>query len=389
MDFELTKEQADIQKAAREFAEAEFDKDYMLDLELNQKFPWKLLEKASELGFISLDFPEEYGGQGYGLLEKALVLEEFCRVGAGVGVSIGTCEFASKIILRSGSEKQKKKYLPLVCSGEGLPFSGAFTEPDRGSDLVTFSLTTTAVKDGTDYIINGTKTLISFADIAKFVIVLCQTDPDAKPPYRGQSTILIEKLAEQKGVSISEFVKMGWKTATATQVSFADVRVPQENLIGEENRGFYNAIDFLDGFRIEIGACSVGTAEGAFERALDYAKTREAFGRKIGAFQAISHKLAEMATKIETARLLVYEAAQQFDKTGKIEPKLSSMAKWYSARMAVEVADEAIEILGGHGYMLENEVERFYRDARQFELVEGTREIHKNTIARALLGKLE
>jgi len=389
MDFELTKEQKDIQKAAREFAEAEFDKDYMLDLELNQKFPWELLEKASELGFISIDFPEEYGGQGYGLQEKALVLEEFCRVGAGIGVSVGTCEFASKIILRSGSEEQKKKYLPLVCSGEGLPVSGAFTEPDRGSDLVTFPLSTTAIKDGTDYIINGTKTLISFADIAKFAIVLCQTDPDAKPPYRGQSTILIEKPAEQKGVSISEFVKMGWKSASATQVSFANVRVPQENLVGEENRGFYNAIDFLDGFRIEIGACSVGTAEGAFERALNYAKTREAFGRKIGAFQAISHKLAEMATKIETARLLVYKAAQQFDKAGKIEPKLSSMAKWYSARISVEVADEAIEILGGHGYMLENEVERFYRDARQFELVEGTREIHKNTIARSLLGKLE
>jgi len=389
MDFELTKEQRDIQKAAREFAEAEFDKDYMLDIELNHKFPWELLRKACELGFISLDFPEEYGGQGYGLLEKALVLEEFCRVGAGVGDSVGTCQFASKIILRSGSEEQKKKYIPLVCSGEGLPFSGAFTEPDRGSDLVTFPLSTTAVKDGTDYVINGTKTFITFADIARFAIVLCQTDPEARPPYRGQSTILVERPAEQKGISITEFVKMGWKSCATTQVSFVNVRVPQENLVGEENRGFYNAIDFLDGFRVEIGACSVGTAQGAFERALDYAKTREAFGHKIGAFQAISHKLAEMATKIEAARLLVYKAAWEFDKEGKVDPKLSSMAKWYPARISVEVADEAIEIFGGHGYMLENEVERFYRDARQFELVEGTREIHKNTIARFLLGKLE
>jgi len=389
MDFELTKEQKDIQKAAREFAEAEFDKDYMLDLELNHKFPWKLLNKACELGFISIDFPEEYGGQGYGLLEKALVVEEFCRVGAGVGVSVGTSQFASKILLGSGSEEQKKKYLPLVCSGEGLPFSGAFSEPDRGSDLVTFPLSTTAVKDGADYVINGTKTFITFADIAKFAIVLCQTDPEAKPPYRGQSTILIEKPAEQEGIDITEFVKMGWKSCATTQVSFVNVRVPQENLVGEENRGFYNAIDFLDGFRVEIGACSVGTAQGAFERALDYAKTREAFGHKIGAFQAISHKLAEMATKIEAARLLVYKAAWEFDKEGKVDPKLSSMAKWYPARISVEVADEAIEIFGGHGYMLENEVERFYRDARQFELVEGTREIHKNTIARSLLGKLE
>jgi len=389
MDFELNKEQRDIQKAAREFAEAEFDKDYMLDLELNHKFPWELLKKACELGFISIDFPEEYGGQGYGLMEKALVLEEFCRVGAGVGVSVGTCQFAARMILNSGSEEQKKKYLPLVCSGEGLPVSGAFTESDKGSDLVTSPLYTTAVKDGTDYLINGTKTFTTFADIARFTVVLCQTDPEARPPYRGQSTILIENLSEQKGISITEFNKMGWKSCATTEVSFNNVRVPQENLIGEENQGFYHAMDFLDGFRVEIASCSVGTAQGAFEKALDYAKTREAFGHKIGVFQAISHKLAEMATKIEAARLLVYKAATQFDRDNKIDRKLSSMAKWYPARISVEVADEAIEILGGHGYMLENEVERFYRDARQFELVEGTREIHKNTIARVLLGKLE
>ena len=389
MDFELNKEQRDIQKAAREFAEAEFDKDYMLDLELNHKFPWELLQKASELGFIALDFPEEYGGPGYGLFEKALVLEEFCRVGAGVGVTVGVSQFASKIILRSGSEEQKRKYLSLVCSGEGLPVAGCFTEPDRGSDLVTFPLSTTAVKDGADYVINGTKTFITHGNIAKFAIVLCQTDPEAKPPYRGQSTIIVDKPAEQPGISITEFIKMGWKSCATTQLSFVNVRVPQENLVGEENQGFYNAINFLDEFRVEIGACSVGTAQGAFERALNYAKTREAFGHKIGTFQAISHKLAEMATQIEASRLLVYKAAYQFDKYGKIDRKLSSMAKWYPARVSVEVSDEAIEILGGHGYMLENEVERFYRDARQFELVEGTREIHKNTIARELLGKLE
>ena len=198
MDFELSKEQGDIQKAAREFAEAEFDKDYMLDLELNHKFPSELLKKACELGFISIDFPEEYGGGGYGLVEKALVLEEFSRVGAGVGVSVGSCEFASKMILHSGSEEQKKKYLPEVCNGEALPFAGAFTEPDRGSDLVTFPLSTTAVKEGTDYIINGTKTFITHANMAKYIIVLCQTDPEAERPYRGQSTILIEKPAEPK-----------------------------------------------------------------------------------------------------------------------------------------------------------------------------------------------
>ncbi|MBP1706691.1 MAG: acyl-CoA dehydrogenase (acd-7) [Chloroflexi bacterium] len=389
MDFDLTKEQKDIQRAVREFAEAEFTSELMLDIERNHRFPTELMKKASHLGFITIDFPQEYGGGGYGLMEKALVCQELCRVGAGVGVSIAASMFASKIVLRCGDPEQKRKYLPPVCSGEGLPVSGCFTEPDRGSDLVTFPLSVTAQKEGAEYIINGTKTFISFADIAKFAVVLCQTAAEAKPPYRGQSTIIVDNPAQQSGVSISVFEKMGWHASAATQVSFSNVRVPLSNLVGEEGRGFYNTIEFLDGYRVEVGASAVGLAQGAFERALTYAQNRSAFGHKIGTFQAISHKLAEMATKIEAVRLLVYEAAYQFDKEGKIDPKLSSMAKWFPARVAVEVADEAIEILGGHGYMLENEVERFYRDARHFELVEGTREIHKNTIARSLLGKLE
>jgi alkylation response protein AidB-like acyl-CoA dehydrogenase len=166
------------------------------------------------------------------------------------------------------------------------------------------------------------------------------------------------------------------------------VRVPQKNLIGEESRRFYKAVEFLDEVRINVGASAVGMAQGAFERALKYAKVREAFGRKIGSFQGISHKLAEMATKVEAIRFLVYRAAWENDK-GKLNPKLSSMVKWYSARVAIEVADEAIEILEGHGCMEENEVERLYRDARILEIYEGTREIHKNTIARYLLGKLK
>jgi alkylation response protein AidB-like acyl-CoA dehydrogenase len=193
---------------------------------------------------------------------------------------------------------------------------------------------------------------------------------------------------ERDGIDVTEFEKMGWHAAPTTEVSFTNVKVPAQNLIGKENQGFYQSIRFLDRFRAMIGAASVGMAQGAFERALKYAKAREAFGRKIGQFQAISHKLAEMVTKIETARLLVYKAAWRLDRKGKVDPMLFSMAKWYPARVAVEVCDEAIEILGGYGYMLENEVERFYRDARALEIVEGTREIHKNTIARFILGKL-
>jgi alkylation response protein AidB-like acyl-CoA dehydrogenase len=320
-------------------------------------------------------------------MERVLVAEEFCRRGSAVGHFSGGPGLGVETILWSGSEEQKKKYIPPLCAGEAY-LSSAFTEPDRGSDLVTSPLSTTAVKDGNEYIINGTKTFITLATIAKFTIVLCQTDPEAKPPYKGQSTIVVEM--DRDGIDITEFEKMGWHAGPTTELSFSNVRVPHQNLIGEEGQGFYQSIQFLDRFRIGgVGAPSVGMGQGAFDRALEYAKNREAFGRKIGTFQAISHKLAEMATKLEAARLLVYKGAWQVDRDGRADPKLSSMAKWYPARVAVEVCDEAIEILGGHGYMLENEVEMFYRDARAQEIVEGTREIHKNTIARFLLGKLK
>jgi alkylation response protein AidB-like acyl-CoA dehydrogenase len=384
MDFEFTKEQMDIQRAAREFAEAEFEKSYVLELDRNHQFPWEIWKKAIQLGFVGLDIPEEYGGQGYGLFERVLVTEQFCRCGASVGNSVLGTYFGSKIILRKGSEDQRKKYLPPLFKGEAIS-AGAFTEPDRGSDLVSGPLSTNATKDDGNFIINGTKTFISFASIAKFAIVLCQTDPQSIPPYHGHSTIIVEM--DKPGIEITEMEKMGWRTNPCCEVAFINVRVPQENLVGEEGRGFYQAIEFLDEVRINVGGSAVGMAQGAFERALQYAKTREAFGRKVGAFQAISHKLAEMATKIEAIRFLVYRAAWEFDK-GRLDPKLSSMAKWYSSRIAIEVADEAIEIMGGHGCMVENEVERFYRDTKVLEIYEGTREIHKNTIARYLLGKL-
>lgn len=385
MDFELNKEQRDIQRAAREFAETEYNKDYMLEIERNRRFPREAWKKACELGFVGIDIPEEYGGQGYNLVERILVVEEFCRCGAAAGIHTSLPGLGVEIILWSANEEQKQKYLPPLCNGKAI-MAAAFTEPDRGSDLITFPLGTTAVKDGSEYIINGTKTFSSYASIAGFAIVLCQTDPEASPSYRGQSTIMVEM--DRPGINVIEFEKMGWHSAPTTEISFSDVRVPIRNLIGAEGRGFSQSIVFMDRFRVVVGSSGVGMAQGAFEKALNYAGTREAFGRKIGEFQAISHKLAEMATKIEASRLIVRKAAWQYDNKREIDPKLFAMAKWFPARTATEVCDEAIEIFGGHGYMLENEVERFYRDARVLEIVEGTREIQKNTIARYLLGKL-
>jgi alkylation response protein AidB-like acyl-CoA dehydrogenase len=247
-------------------------------------------------------------------------------------------------------------------------------------------MNTGAVKDGNNYVINGVKTFITNGTIGNFVIVLCQTEPDAKPSYRGQSTIIVER--GTPGYTQSDVgEKMGIKMTSTAELSFNDVKVPLSNLVGAENRGFYQVLEFFDESRVEIAAQALGIAQGAFDRALAYVKERSQFGKKIAQFQVTQHKLADMITKIETARLVVYKSGWNFDQ-GIIDPKLTSIAKMYAGRVAVEVADEAIQLHGGYGYMLEYEVERFYRDAKIMEIYEGTKEIQKNTIASGLLGKM-
>ena len=383
MDFELTPEQKDIQKAAREFIQGEYDKEKILEWEQTHTFPKEIWKKAAKLGFIGIHYPEEYGGQGYGVFENILIVEEFCRKDSGVGVALSLADFSSEVVLRFGTHEQKKKYLLPVARGEFIS-GGAYTEPDHGSDI-TF-LATTALRQGDSFVINGTKTFITNGSLADFFVVLCQTDPDAKPPYRGQCTLLVDK--GTKGLEATEIIpKMGIRMTSTAELSFSDVRAPSTNLLGEENKGFYQVLEFFDESRIEIAAQALGIAQGAFDRALDYAKQREQFGKKLVDFQITQHKLADMATKIETARLLTYKAAWNYDQK-KIDPKLTSMAKLLAARTAVEVADEAIQIFGGYGYITEYEVERFYRDAKITEIYEGTKEIQKNTIASALIGKL-
>jgi len=383
MEFKLNTEQDAIQKAAREFAKGEFDKDVALEHERDHRFPEAIWKKACELGFLGLHFPEAYGGQEYGVLENALVVEEFCRQDSGIGIALSLADFSSEIILRSGTEEQKERYLIPIAKGEAIS-SGGFTEPDHGSDI-TF-MDTAAVLDGEEYIINGVKTFITNGTISNFALVLCQTDPEATPPYRGQSVIIVEK--DTPGYTTSDVGdKMGIKMSPTAELSFNEVRVPCANLVGQENRGFYQVLEFFDESRIEIAAQALGIAQGAFDRALAYTKERSQFGKKLAQFQVTQHKLADMVTQIETARLIVYKSGWNFD-LGNIDPKLTSIAKMYAGRVAVEVADEAIQLFGGYGYMLEYEVERFYRDAKIMEIYEGTREIQKNTIASAILGKL-
>jgi alkylation response protein AidB-like acyl-CoA dehydrogenase len=383
MDFALTKEQKEIQKAAREFAEGEFDKDVALDHERKHAFPLEIWRKACQLGFVGLHFPEEFGGQGYGTFENALVVEQFCRQDSGMGIAISLADFASEIIMRFGTKEQKEKYLLPLAEGHAIS-SGGFTEPDHGSDITLMN--TTALREGAEYVINGAKTFITNGPIGDFVLLLCQSDLEAKPTYRGQSVIIVEKGTPGYGVTKIE-EKMGIKMSPTGELTFDNVRVPAAQLVGKENRGFYQVLEFFDESRIEIAAQAVGIAQGAFDRALAYVQKRRQFGKRLSDFQITRHKLADMATQIETARLLVYKAAWNFDQ-GTVDPQLTSMAKMVGGRTAVQVADEAIQLLGGYGYMLEYEVERFYRDAKIMEIYEGTREIQKNTIASALLGRL-
>ena len=384
MDFELDKSQIEIQKAAREFAKGEFDKELAFELDQKHEFPKKIWQKAAELGFIGIHFPEEYAGQGLGVLENIIIADEFCARDSTIGSAVILASFASECVLRFGSEALKQKFLPPVAEGQMLS-GGAFTEPGHGSDIT--RLDTTAVKDGDEWVINGTKTFITNGGMAGFYCVLCQTDHESDPPYRGISMILVE--ADREGVSCADVgAKMGIHMMATAEVNFKDVRVPADNLIGEEGRGFYQVLEFFDESRILVAAQALGIAQGAYNRALDYVKQREQFGKKIAQFQVTQHKLADMATKLELARLITYKAAWNYDQ-GRMDPKLTSMAKMYAARSAVEIADEAIQLLGGYGYMTEYEVERFYRDAKITEIYEGTKEIQKNTIASAVLGKIK
>ncbi|WP_290902483.1 acyl-CoA dehydrogenase family protein [Ferroglobus sp.] len=383
MDFELTQEQKDIQRAAREFAQAEFTPERGREYDEKEEFPFDLWKKACELGFIGVHFPEEYGGAGMGYLENTLIAEEFCRADSTIGSAIILSDFSSEVIMKFGSEEQKEEVLPKVASGKAIT-AGCYTEPEAGSDLT--AIRTKAEKDGDEWVINGTKTFITNAPIADYFVVLAVTDPNAQPRYRGFTTFLVRKNAE--GLKINKITgKFGIRSSPTAEVSFKDVRVSEEDIIGQLNRGFYQVLEFFDGSRIEIAAQALGIAQGALDKTISYVKQRKQFGQPIGAFQALQHRIADMAAQLEACRLLVYKAAWKYDR-GEIDPALTSMAKYYAGKLAVRICDEAIQMHGGYGYISEYDVERFYRDAKITEIYEGTKEIQLNTIAKGLLGKL-
>jgi alkylation response protein AidB-like acyl-CoA dehydrogenase len=382
MDFRLSNEQKDIQKAAWEFADGEFDRDLAIELDLKHEYPHEIMKKAAELGFIGIHWPEELGGQDYGVLEKVLVTEQFCRRDSGIGICYEIFAFSTEVLIAHGSEEMKKLWVPKVAAGEAMS-AGGYTEPNHGSDIT--SLDTTARHEGDEWVINGTKTFISNGTLCDFIVLLCMTDPDCDPPYRGMSMILVE--ADRPGLVAEDVgAKMGVRMSSTAEISLTDVRVPASNLIGEEGRGLHQVIEFFSESRVCVAAQALGIAQGSFDRAVDWVKKREQGGTKLADFQVTRHKIADMASKVELARLMVYKAAWSLDE-GKRDYAMGSMAKNVASRCAIEVADEAIQLMGGYGYLIDNEVERFYRDARIMEIWEGTKEIQKNNIARAVLGK--
>jgi alkylation response protein AidB-like acyl-CoA dehydrogenase len=324
---------------------------------------------------------EKYGGMEMGYLEQCLIVEEFARVDLGIAHALESTFFGSQLIQMAGSEKQKERYLPALCQGK-MRMGVAITEPDAGSDVT--SVTTQALKEGGDYVINGNKIFITNATIADFLIVLCVTNPDHPKKHERFSTIIVETNRPGYEANVLHG-KLSIKPSNTGEVVFKGVRVPLDNLLGKEGRGFYNIMEFFNRTRVQVAALGVGTAQGALDKAVAYVRKREQFGTPLGAFQLVQGKIAEMVTMTEAARSICYRAASKLD-SGSPDPALSSMAKWYCAEVAVKVADEAIQLHGGYGILEEYDVAHYWRNAKVLEIFEGSKEIEKIIIGRKILG---
>ncbi|WP_265111317.1 acyl-CoA dehydrogenase family protein [Halosolutus halophilus] len=381
MEFGLTEEQQQIRDEVQRFAENEIE-PVAEEYDEEEKYPHEVIDKAAEMGLTGAYIPMEYGGAGYSILDTAIITEELFSYDPGIGLSIVSTSFGCEALLRFGTEDQKERFLEPVARGEKIS-GAAISEPDTGSDVS--SVSTRAEKDGDEWVINGNKMWITNGTVGDFFVVLCKTNPDAEGRYNGFSQIIVE--SDRDGFSADKITgKLGIRASDTAELVFDDVRVPEENLVGTRDAAFMQQMQFFDETRTAVAAQGVGIAKGATRAALEYAQDREQFGQSISEFQAIQHKLAEMATETEAARNLTYKSAWNVDQENDIT-KLASMAKEYASRVAVDVANEAVQIHGGAGYVNDFPVERFYRDAKITQIYEGTSEIQKNVIARELLGK--
>ena len=382
MEFELTDEQRQIKEEVGRFADNEIRPEAK-EYDREEKAPLDLIEKGAEMGLTGAQIPIEYGGAGYDMLTVALIVEELYSADPGIAGSILGTAFGSEAIIAFGTEDQKERWLPGLAAGEAICGS-AISEPHAGSDVS--SISTRAEKDGDEWVVDGNKMWITNGSIGDFFVVLCKTDPDAEGRYNGFSQIVVE--SDRDGFESDKITgKMGIRASDTAELILDDVRVPEENLVGTEGAGFLQQMQFFDETRTQVAAQGVGIAKGANERALEYAQEREQFGRPIGDFQAIQHKLADMHTRTEAARQLTYKSAWSVEHRDDQLTMLASMAKEFASRVAVDCANECVQIHGGSGYVDDFDAERFYRDAKITQIYEGTTEIQKNIIARELQGK--
>lgn len=380
MNFELNEEQKAVQKMVREFAEGEIA-PMAQQLDEREEFPWEIVRKLSHLGLMGILFPKQYGGSGMDYISYAVILEELGRYDASVALTVESHNsLCSNHIYLAGTETQKAKYLPQLTSGRVLGAWG-LTEPGSGSDAA--GMQTIATLDGDHWVLQGSKNFITQGSVAGIYVIMANTDRAKRE--KGISAFIVERGTPGFRVGRKEH-KMGFRASDTAQLLFEGARIPRENLLGELNHGFIDTLTILDSGRIGMAALSVGIARGCLEEGLRYAKERHAFGGPIANFQAIQWKLADMATEIDAARLLVLQAAYLKD-SGQPFTKEAAYGKLFSSEMAMRVASEAVQIHGGYGYIKEVPVERYFRDAKFCAIGEGTSEIQRLVIARQLLGR--
>jgi alkylation response protein AidB-like acyl-CoA dehydrogenase len=399
VEFSLTDEQQQLRRTVREFAESEIA-PHVMEWDEASQFPSELIPKLAEMGFLGVIFPEEQGGAGMGYLEYAIIIEELSRVDGSIGIIVAAHNsLCTNHIWKFGSDAQKKKYLEPLARGEKLG-CWSLTEPEAGSDAG--GTRTVAVKKDGGWVINGSKTFTTNGHYADVCVAMAVTDPEKK--HHGISAFIVEKGTPGFKPGKKEN-KLGLRASDTSEVVFSDCRVPEENLLGHEGEGFINSLQILDGGRISIASLGLGMAQGAYECSVRYAKERKQFGKAIAEFQAIQFKLADMATQIEAARLLTYQAAWLADRAvgaggaaaggasgsaGDHRARYTreaSMAKLYAGEVAVRVANEAVQIHGGYGFIKDYPAEKYYRDVKLCTIGEGTSEIQRLVIARQLLGK--
>jgi alkylation response protein AidB-like acyl-CoA dehydrogenase len=380
VEFEYTPEQHQLRKAVREFAEAEIA-PHVMEWDEAQTFPLDVIRKLGALGYLGSIFPEDLAGAGLGYIDYSIIIEELSRVDGSVGIIVAAhTSLCSNHIFKMGSDEQRRRYLPKLASGEWLG-CWSLTEPEAGSDAA--GTRTTAVQDDSTgcWTINGAKTFTTNAHYADVCVAMAVTDRAAA--QHGISAFIVEKGTPGYRPGKKEN-KLGLRASATGEVIFENCRAPQEQMLGRINEGFVDSLKVLDGGRVSIAALSIGMAQGAYDAALRYSKLRKQFGRPISEFQAIQHKLVDMATDLDAARLLNYRAAWMIDQ-GKRVTRESAMAKLFASEAAVRIANEAVQIHGGYGFIKDYPVEKFYRDVKLCTIGEGTSEIQRLVIARQLL----